>query len=771
MKSESGLFLCTSTAGGFAACFIEVRRRAQVLLLVVAGLLLGAVWARAQSPFQSVDLLLGTSGGGQTVPAVGMPFAMTNWTPETQPTERKCVAPYHYTDPRITGFRASHWLSGSCAQEYGSVTLMPLTGPVHVTPEDRASVFRHQSEIMTPAYYSVRLERYSERVEMTGATRSGMLRITAPAGAQLSVLIEPNAKPGEGFVEIDPKRQEIRGYNPVQRIYLGTGQSAGFSGYFVARFERPFRKYGTWCGNAIHAGDLRQKGGCKRLGGYATFAAGKTPLLVKIGTSFTSLKEAARNLDREEGGWDFKGVEQKTAAAWKKRLNRIQIQGATRAQRRTFYTALYHASLAPRVASDADGTYNGFAQQGKLHKIENGAYYGDFSVWDTFRALHPLLTIIDPVRDQQMMQSLVLKGEQGGFLPSFPLWNNYTAEMVGDHTVALLVDAYVKGLRHFDVAEAYKLVVKNATVTPPLAEYKLGRGRRALQSYLKYGFIPLEDPVTYAFHRNEQVSRTLAYAYDDALVGEFAKRLGKTSEAAVMQKRSEYWRNVIDPGTGFARGRHRDGSWVVPFDPTKPASYITEGVPWQYTFFVPQDVQGLIQVLGGRGKFIAKLDGLFAHHLDNQGNEPSHHIPYLYDYAGAPWKTQQHVRAVMERDYHDGPAGLPGNDDAGQMSAWYIFSAMGFYPVCPGNAVYAIGSPLLPRVTLRLRNGKDFVIVANHDSRKNMYIQSATLNGKPLDRPWITQADIVRGGKLVFIMGPTPNKHWGSAKKAAPPSL
>jgi len=698
-----------------------------------------------------------------------MPFAMTNWTPETRSSEKKCIAPYYYKDQQITGFRGSHWLSGSCVQDYGSVTLMPVTGAIDVTPAGRASPFRHQAETMTPAYYSVVLDRYSERVEMTGTTRSGMFRITGPAGAKLSILIQPNSKPHEGFVEVDARRQEIVGYNPVHRIYLGTGLSAGFSGYFVARFQQPFQKYGTWCGAEIHADRDRQKGGCDRLGAYATFAATKTPLLVKIGTSFTSLEEAARNLDAEESGWNFTGVEQKTEAAWKQRLNRIEIQGGTPDQRRTFYSALYHASLVPRIASDADGTYNGFAQQGKLHKVTSGAYYGDFSIWDTFRALHPLLTIIDPERDQEMVQSLVLKGEQGDFLPTFPLWNSYTAEMVGDHTVAVITDAYVKGLTHFDVAEAYRLVLKNATVTPPLEQYKLGRGRRSLQSYLKYGFIPLEDPVPYAFHRNEQVSRTLEYAYDDFVVGVLAKRLGKTADAAMMQKRSEYWRNVIDPDDGFARGRHSDGSWVEPFDPTQPARYITEGVPWQYTFYVPQNVPGLIAVLGGRDRFIAKLDGLFAHNLDNQGNEPSHHIPYLYDYAGAAWKTQQHVREVLSQ-YNDSPGGLPGNDDSGQMSAWYILSAMGFYPVCPGIATYAIGSPLFSKVTLQQPNGKAFVIVANHNSEKNIYIQSAMLNGKPLRRPWFTHADITSGGTLVFNMGPTPNKVWGSARNSIPPS-
>lgn len=730
-------------------------RQSAVLLLAGAMLVCWAGKTQAQDPFQSVNLLLGTANDGQTIPGIGMPFAMTEWTPETQSTEQKCIAPYHFKDQKITGFRGTHWLSGSCAQDYGSVTLMPVTGAIDVTPAGRASSFRHQSETMNPAYYSVVLDRYSERVEMTGATRSGMLRITAPAGSELSILIEPNARFQDGSVEVDTQRQEIAGYNPVHRIYLGNGQTAGFSGYFVARFNRPFAKHGTWCGPENHAGSDRKVDGCDRLGAYASFAATKTPLLVKIGTSFTSLEEAARNLDAEEGGWDFNAVQQKTEAAWKEVLNRIEITGATPDQRRTFYSAFYHASLAPRIASDADGTYNGFAQEGKLHKLSGGSYYDDFSMWDTFRALHPLLTIIDPERDQEMVQSLVLKGEEGDYLPTFPLWNNYTAEMVGDHTVAVIADAYVKGLTHFDVANAYDLIWKNATLTPPPEEYKLGRGRRALQSYLQYGFIPLEDPVAEAFHRNEQVSRTLEYAYDDSLVGILAQRLGKTSDAALMAKRSENWRNVIDPGAGFARGRHSDGSWVEPFDPGSRPKYITEGVPWQYTFFVPQNVPGLIEVLGGRDKFIAKLDGLFDRNLYDQGNEPSHHIAYLYDYANAAWKTQQRIRSVMAQ-YHDGPEGLPGNDDSGQMSAWYILSAMGFYSVSPGTPTYAIGSPLFTKVIIHPPNGSAFVIAAAHQSPANVYIQTQRLNGKTLDGYLLPHRDIVKGGLLQFDMGASP---------------
>jgi predicted alpha-1,2-mannosidase len=351
---------------------------------------------------------------------------------------------------------------------------------------------------------------------------------------------------------------------------------------------------------------------------------------VKIGTSFTSIEQAEKNLDAESNGWDFDGTRRAAETAWRTLLQRIEIEGGTPAEQTQFYTALFHSSLAPRVVSDADGTYNGFAQEGKLHQAANGgAYYDDFSLWDTFRALHPLLTILDPKREEQMVQSLIDKGDQGGFLPIFPTWNSYTSEMIGDHVVAVIYDACAKGLRGFNVQDAYRLVRQNATVTPPHSDYVEGKGRRALDSYDRYGFIPLEDEVLDAFHHHEQVSRTLEYAYDDFVTSLFAEALGHHADAETFRKRSGNWKNVFDPSVGFVRGRYKDGTWVQPFDPAKPASYITEGVPWQYTFFVPHDTPGLIKAIGGNAAFITKLDGLFAAKLYDQGNEPSHNIAYL----------------------------------------------------------------------------------------------------------------------------------------------
>lgn len=693
----------------------------------------------AKQPVDAVDPLIGSAHDGQTYPAAGVPFGMTQWTPQTREGQAKCVSPYYYKDTRIQGFRGTHEWSGSCTQDYGSVTLMPESGPVKMDAAERSSAFRRENEHASPWQYRVKLEDSGIEAEVTGTSRAGFLRFTFPAGTAQSVVIEVNSKEGESEIHIDPKAHEVYGANPVRRIYAGSGKLAGFSGYFAARFDREFASSGTSAGRSA----------------FVRFAEGaERRVSVRVGTSFTSVEEARKNLDAELADWNFEKARDRARDEWSRALSRIEVRGATDEQATIFYTALYHAMLMPRTFSDADGSYPGFAGEGKTETAKTFVYYDDFSLWDTFRALHPLLTILDPKRAGDMAQSLVVKGRQGGWIPEFPGWNSYTSEMVGDHEVEMIVDAYVKGIRNFDVNEAYRLMLQNATKTPAYDLYVDGRGRRALASYLKYGYIPLEDPVKEAFHRNEQVSRTLEYAYDDFVLAQLAKALGKTDDYKMLMQRAMNYRNVIDPETGFARGRHADGSWATPFDPAGKYSYITEGLPFQYTFFVPQDIPGLIQLVGGKDAFNRKLDELFAKNYYDHGNEPSHHIAYLYDYSGEPWKTQEQVRRILAKEYGAGPEGLSGNDDCGQISAWYVLSALGFYPVAPGTPYYAIGSPLFPEAIIHLPNGKQFEIAAPGASERNRYIQSATLNGKPFNRTSLEHADIVRGGRLAFQMGP-----------------
>ena len=714
--------------------------------------------------------LVGTANEGNTFPGVGVPFGMTAWTPATNSTEKKGAIPYIYKAGRIVGFRGSHFLSGSATQDYGSFQLIAGSGSFPRDEAARGSSISHTDEHSRPYRYDVALPDLKVRASMTATARCGLLAFTFDQAGPAWAQVEDLARGADGTLTVDAAKREITGINPVRRIYLGNGKLAGFNGYVVVQFDHDFQAGPAWKGAGFAgtpasmdalavARNSSATNDFKPSGASITFQVrqGET-VHARIGTSFVSVEEARLNLKAEMPTWDFASIEKGTHAAWDRELGRIEITGPD-ADRRVFYTSLYHAFQLPRVISDVSGTRPKFASGEPVQG--SGDYYDDFSAWDTFRALHPLLTILDPDRDAAMIRSLISKGEEGGFLPIFPAWNSYTSEMIGDHTTAIIGDAYLKGIRGFDMAKAYTLMRRNAFDQPAtIAEYKDGRGRRALDDYLKLGYVPLENKVPDAFHQNEQVSRTLEYAYDDFVLAQVAKSLGHNDDAAALMKRAQNYRNVIDPSNGFARGRHADGTWDSPFDPGKPAKYITEGLPFQYTFFVPQDLTGLIQLEGGKAPFIAKLDELFAKNYYDHGNEPSHAITYLYDYAGQAWKTQQHVAEIREHWYQDRPDGLAGNDDAGQMSAWYLLSALGFYPVTPGIPAYEIGTPLLPSATLHLAGGKTFRIRAAGVSAENKYIQSATLNGQPLQRFWLRHAEIVSGGELVFRMGPQPNKTW-----------
>jgi predicted alpha-1,2-mannosidase len=736
--------------------------RIPLYLALLALLSTGSSRSYAQTlPADWVNEYIGTANDGQTFPATGPPFAMTQWTPQTRAGNVKCVAPYYYADSRIQGFRGSHFLSGSCTQDYGSLTIMPESGRLAVGAVERSSAFSRASEKATPYEYSVSLSDYGIDAEMTGTSRSGLMRFRFKNAGTPWILVECNSANGEGAVQINAQRNEITVVNPVRRLYAGNGKLAGFNGYFVVQFDHKFHVGGTWSGNKIHANAQTQEGTEGLPGAYVSFdlRPGET-VQARIGGSFTSLTEAHRNLQSEIPGWDFEKVVAETRDKWNSALNRISVDTDS-AHKHILYTAMYHSMLLPRTFSDASGTYPGFAGEGKIETAKDFTYYTDYSLWDTFRAVHPMLTILDPDRERDMVKSLIAMGQQGGFLPIYPAWNSYTSEMIGDHAVAVIGDAYLKGIRGFDIDEAYRLMRKNAMESPATPElYADGRGRRALDSYLRYGYIPLEDTVPDAFHKNEQVSRTLEYAYDDFVIGEVAQALGHNEDAELFRRRAQNYRNVIDPRAGFARGRHADGSWDSPFDPAAKYPYITEGLPFQYTFFVPQDLPGLIDLVGGRDAFVGKLDALFAGGYYDHGNEPSHHIAYLYDNAGVAWKTQQHVRNVMETQYADSPSGLAGNDDCGQMSAWYVMSALGFYPVTPGTPVYEIGTPLFDDATIRLESGKRFDIRAEGASSGKLYIGSATLNGVPLNRAWIKHSEIVDGGELVFNMSSRPNPDW-----------
>lgn len=694
---------------------------------------------------------------GQVMPAVGVPHGMTNWVAQTNASERKCLPPYYYDKTAIQGFRASHWMNGSCTQDYGSVTVMPEHGALETEAEKRASSFDHSGEEASPSLYSVFLKDYDIEVRMTGLSRSGILCFDFKQEGDHYIVIEPNSDEGEAFVEVDALKGEISGYNPVHRIYQGWGKSAGFSGNFVVKVGSPIEDYGVWDEKGLSSGTASASG---RAGAWVKLSSRKPgKVIVKIGTSFTSVENARANLEAEIPGWNFEKVRKESHSVWEKVLGSVQVKGSNLEDKTKFYTALYEAMFLPREFSDSDGSYPKFDGGEEVMNSGEEPYYDDFSQWDTYRAVHPLLTILCPSTDGAMANSLVSKAEQGGWLPIFPSWNSYTSEMIGDHCISMIGDAILKDIPGFDYEKAYKAMRRNAyEPNKDYPSYCDGKGRRALESYLQYGYVPLEDGVEEAFHRGEQVSRTLEYAYDDYVLAEVAKKLGKEDDCKALSLRSRNWRNVIDPSTGFARGRHADSTWAEPFNPYVPAPYICEGTPYHYTWYVPHDIPGLMDCLGGREVFVRKLDAFFDGGYYWHGNEPCHQVAYLYPFAGESWKTQRLVHEIASKEYLTAPDGLSGNDDAGQMSAWLVFTMMGFYPVCPGSLEYIIGSPFFDEVTISLENGRKFRIEAPGASEGNIYIKSATLNGKPLEGVSISHSDILSGGRLVLKMSPDPVK-------------
>ena len=681
---------------------------------------------------------------GQTLPAVLEPNGMNFWTPQTQDTEQKCIAPYYYADTLLQGFRNSHWIVGGCTQDYGSMTLMPLYGTLRSGSESRATRFSHQDEVATPAYYAVSLPDENIFAEMTARSRSAIFRFTYKEAGKGYLVVNANSDEGQGYIAIDTLTNRIYGYNPVHRIYQGWGEPAGYSGHFIVEF----RKKITACGVQEDT-----------QAAYIEFdvEAGEE-VLVKAASSFVDKEGAEQNLQAEIPHWSFEQTRTELSRIWEQHLSAIQVQTTSRVHKEKFYGAFYRASFLPRTFNDVDGRYPSFATGSPVRQLPEGeTYYDDFSMWDTYRALHPLVNLLFPTKGGNMMQSLVHKYEQGGWLPIFPCWNSYTAAMIGDHCIAAIGDAYCKDIRNFDVEKAYEGMRKNAFETPSdPAEYKDGMGRRALTSYLKYGYIPLEDGVPDAFHTREQTSRTMEYAYDDFVLAQVAKALDKTDDYNALMKRAMNYRNVIDPRTGYAQGRRADGTFLNEDNAFNFVGFITEGAPCHYTWYVPQDPYGLMECMGGQANYVAKLDSMFSEGRYWHGNEPCHQVAFMFNFAGEPWKTQQAVRHIMKTEYLNEPGGLSGNDDAGQMSAWYMFAAMGFYPVCPGTPYYEIASPSFPSVTLRLENGKTFTIKARNASDRNIYIQSVRLNGKPYTDTFITHQAIMDGGVMEFVMGPRP---------------
>ncbi|BAV07920.1 alpha-1,2-mannosidase, putative [Filimonas lacunae] len=706
-----------------------------------------------------------------TIPAVTTPFAMTQWTPQTQTTENKCIPPYYYKDTKFNGIRGSHWLSGSCTQDYGSVTVMPVTGKLKTGAAATEVTFSHEDETTTPYEYRVRLKAYELSVSATSTNRCGLLQFTAEKSDSVYLLITPNSDYGEGFARVNAASGEVWGYNPAHRIYQGWGKPAGFNGSFYMQADRPVVAHGVFTDNTAVAGD--SIGGQHKIGVYIGFYLQKgESVQLRVGTSFTGVAGAKVNLASEIKGWSFEQIRNANKAAWEKALSKVTVTTSSEKDKRIFYTALYHSMQQPRLYNDVDGRYPVFAAQYEVTKLTAGNYYDDFSLWDTYRAHLPLFEILQPEMAGNLVKSLMLKGQQGGWLSIFPCWNSYTSEMIGDHCTSAIASAYLKGIKGIDGKEAYRLMRQNAFDLPVTKEeYQEGKGRRALDSYLKYGYIPVEDSVLDAFHKMEQVSRTMEYAYDDYALALVAKKMGNTNDYKALLQRAGYYRNVFDTTQGLVRGRHANGVWVQPFHPDSKEHYITEGTPRQYTFYVPQDVPGLARLMGGRDKLEQALDTLFVNNEYWHGNEPGHQIPFMYNFTGAPWKTQKAVRDILQREYSDGPGGLSGNDDAGQMSAWYIFASLGFYPLNPVSGEFLLCAPVFDAASIKLANGKSFTVKTKKQSATSLYIKQVKLNGKQIATNYITYAQITSGGLLEVYLQDKPDTAWGAAVAAQPAGM
>lgn len=734
---------------------------------------LAAAGATAQQAKEPVDYVNPNIGGighllTATSPNVHLPHAMVTVAPIVTPG----IADRYLAD-KIYGFPA------------GGATLMAATSSVAATgirvsdPARYASAFDHDLETATPYYYAVTLEDSNIEAEVTVSERAIFYRFAFPPQAPAHLIWS-----GRGGAAI-----AMAGPAALEGHALGRSART----FFYAEFSRPFSTSSTLGGSpALSA----RRGGAG--GGLALdFSPPNTqPIGVRIGISYISAEQARRNLEREIPDWDFNKAKAQARQTWNRALGRIQVQGGTEEERTIFYTALYR-SLSRMVDVTEDGQYySGFDK--KVHAAEGRPFYVDDGLWDTYRSMHPLQLLLEPEREDDVIQSYVRMYEQGGWLPSFPSMGGDSAVMIGYHAAALIADAYQKGFRKFDAEKAYAGLKARANEGSKLP-WHIGPLTSLDRVYLEKGFFPAlaKDatetvPEVHSFERRQAVSVTLETCYDDWCVAQLAKALGKNADYETFMKRAGNYKNLFDARIGLMAPKTADGKWVEGFDPKLGGGqggrdYFAECNSWIYTFSVQHDVAGLIALMGGKEKFARKVDALFVEQYGSdkysflrqfpdatgligqyaQGDEPSFHIPYFYNYAGEPWKAQRKVREIMRLWYNAGPLGICGDEDGGAMSSWYVLSAMGFYPVCPGRPVYDIGSPIFKETKIALGGGKTFTITAKDVSGKNKYIQSAELNGKPLDRPWFTHEELMQGQGLVLHMGPRPNTAWGSGAQAA----
>ena len=759
-----------------------MRKRNLLAVLLGGALLFGACnSAVVEGDYaQYVNPFIGTGGHGHTFPGPVMPNGMIQPSPDTRIDGWDACSGYYYEDSTINGFSHTH-LSGTGCADYGDVLIMPTVGEKEYKNQDYgsqqlpfASAFKHENEVSKPGYYSVFLDRYGVKAELTATNRAAIHRYTFPASDKAGFIIDMDyAIQRQTNLNMDVKvlsDTELCGTKVTK--YWAFEQQI----HFYAKFSKPFK-------HQIFTDTLTNTKGeaCpiyKVLLDFVTEA--NEEVFVKVGVSAVDPEGAQKNVEAEIPAWDFEQVQNDAYQAWSKRLSKIDVTTNDEEDKTVFYTSLYHAYISPNLFTDADGRYLGMDL--KVHQqMSDHPVYTIFSIWDTFRALHPLLSIVEPDLNNDFVNSLVTKSKEGGILPMWELAGNYTATMIGYHAASLIADAYAKGNYTFDLNEAYKACLRAAEydtlniITPkpvrallvPMAKYYKN----------KLGYIPCDK-------ENESVAKALEYAYDDWCIAQLAKAVGDKENMDKYNEFADAYKLYFDKSTNFMRGLDSKGEWRVPFSPRasnhRNDDYC-EGTAWQWTWFVPHDIEGLVELMGGKEQFIGKLDSLFTADSSLEGdvvsadisgligqyahgNEPSHHIIHMYNYVDQPWKTQSLIDNVLQTQYHNAPDGLSGNEDCGQMSAWYILNSMGFYQVCPGKPVYSIGRPIFDNTVINLKDGKTFVIKVNNNSKDNKYIQQVLLNGKPLQTPFFTHNDIMSGGILEFTMTNQPTK-WGVSKQ------
>ena len=749
-------------------------------ILLTACLIACSLMAEAKDWTQYVNPLMGTQSSfelstGNTYPAIARPWGMNFWTPQTGKMGDGWQ--YTYTANKIRGFKQTHqpspWIN-----DYGQFSIMPVTGKLEFDEEKRASWFSHKGEIATPSYYKVYLAEHDVVTEMTPTERAVLFRFTFPENEHSYIVVDAFDK--GSYVKVIPEENKIIGYTTRN----SGGVPENFKNYFVIEFDKPFTYKGTFADKKLEEGNLEQK--ADHTGAIIGFSTRKGEIVhARIASSFISFEQAAQNL-KELGNDSFEQLAQKGNDAWNKVLGKIEVEGGNLDQYRTFYSCLYRSLLFPRKFYEftADGQpihyspYNG--------QVLPGYMYTDTGFWDTFRCLFPFLNLMYPSVNKEIQEGLINTYKESGF---FPEWASpgHRGCMIGNNSASVLVDAYMKGVKVDDVKTLYEgLIHGTENVHPEVSS----TGRLGYQYYNKLGYVPYDVKI------NENTARTLEYTYDDWCIYQLAKALNRPKkEIELFAKRAMNYRNVFDKESKLMRGRNENGQFQSPFSPLKWGDAFTEGNSWHYSWSVFHDPQGLIDLMGGKKMFITMLDSVFAvppvfddsyygqviHEIREMtvmnmgnyahGNQPIQHMIYLYNYAGQPWKAQYWLRQVMDRMYTPGPDGYCGDEDNGQTSAWYVFSALGFYPVCPGTDEYVIGAPLFKKATLHFENGNNLVIDAQNNSKENLYIESLRVNGQESTRNYLKHADLLRGGTIEFKMGSQPNLNRGINDDDAPYSF